>query len=168
MTTTPVDEALTALQQAIGLEKSGQEFYRKAAGRTANPKGAAMFRSLADDEVLHEGILRRQLDALKSGAGWVLPEGVGRPARNLPVTLFPEGEESLRKAVRPDANDEDALLFALQIENESFNLYRRLAQVTADPNGKRTYEYLAGAEQGHFNVLMLNYEHLTTTGRWPD
>jgi len=168
MSTTGVDEALTALQRAIELERKGQEFYRQAAERTANPKGAETFRSLADDEVLHERILRRQLEALSEGKGWVLPEGVAEATPDLPASLFPEGDEGLREVVRPDASDEDALLFALQIENEAFNLYRELGQATEDPNARQTYEYLAQAEQGHFDVLMLNYEHLTTTGSWPE
>ena len=125
-----------------------------------------MFRSLADDEVIHERILRRQLEALEEGEGWILPDDVGEVTSNLTSSLFPEGEKMLEKAVRPDASDLDALLFALQIENQSFNLYYKLAQTTDDPNGKRMYEFLADAERGHFEWLMLNYEHLSTAGSW--
>lgn len=176
--------ALTALNQAIELEIEGQRFYLEAAERTTNPKGAEVFRSLADDEAIHERILRRQLDALTQGEGWVpvtsassvqalskvegLPEGVAEVKADLTTPLFPEGEEAFQKAVRPDASDQDALLFALQIENESFDLYRELAQTTDDPNGKRMYGYLANAERGHFELLMLNYEHLSTVGGWAE
>jgi hypothetical protein len=105
-----------------------------------------------------------------------LPEGVAEVKADLTTLrqaqdtapLFPEGEEAFQKAVRPDASDQDALLFALQIENESFNLYRELAQTTDDPNGKRMYGYLANAERGHFELLMLNYEHLSTVGGWAE
>jgi rubrerythrin len=168
--------ALTALNQAIELEVKGQRFYLEAAERTTNPKGAEMFRSLADDEAIHERILRRQLEALGKGKGWMpvlsmvegLPQGVAEVTSDLTAPLFPEGEEAFQKAVRPDASDLDALLFALQIENESFNLYRELAQTTDDPNGQRMYKYLANAERGHFELLMLNYEHLFTVGSWAE
>lgn len=173
---TETNTALTALNQAIELEIEGQRFYLEAAERTSNPRGAEMFRSLADDEVIHERILRRQLEALGEGKGWMpvlsmvegLPEGVAEVTSDLTAPLFPEGEEVFQKAVRPDASDVDALLFGLQIENESFNLYRKLAQTTDDPNGKRMYEYLADAERGHFEQLMLNYEHLSTVGSWAE
>jgi rubrerythrin len=166
--------ALAALNQAIELEVKGQRFYLEAAERTTNPKGAEMFRSLADDEVIHERILRRQLDALTQGEGWVpvlsmvegLPEDVAEVKADLTTPLFPEGEEAFQKVVQPDASDMDALLFALQIENESFDLYRKMAEKTNDPNGKRMFEHLAEAERGHFELLMLNYEHLSTTGSW--
>jgi len=166
--------ALVALNQAIELEVKGQRFYLEAAECTMNPKGAEMFRSLADDEVIHERILRRQLDALTRGEGWVpvlsvvegLPEGIAEVTADLADLIFPEGEKVCEETLRPDESDLDALLFALQIENESFNLYRELAQTTEDPNGKRMYEYLAKAERGHFEQLMLNYEHLSTVGSW--
>jgi rubrerythrin len=168
--------ALAALNQAIGLEVKGQRFYLKAAECTTSPKGTEMFRSLADDEVIHERILRRQLDALTQGEGWVpvlsmvegLPQGVGEVTADFAALIFPDSEKVCEEAVRPDGSDLDALLFALQIENESFELYRELAQATEDPNGKRMYEYLANAERGHFEQLMLNYEHLSTVGSWAE
>jgi rubrerythrin len=166
--------ALTALNQAIEIEIKGQRFYLEAAECTTNPKGAEMFRSLADDEMIHERILRRQLDALTQGEGWVpvlsmvegLPEGATEVTANLAALIFPDSEKVCEDTLRPDESDLDALLFALQIENESFNLYREMAEKTDDPNGKRMYEYLANAERGHFEQLMLNYEHLSTTGSW--
>ena len=166
--------ALTALNQAIELEIEGQRFYLEAAECTTDPKGAEMFRSLADDEVIHERILRRQLDALTQGEGWVpvlsmvegLPEGVAEVTADLAALIFPQSEKVCGEALRPDESDLDALLFALQIENKSFDLYREMAQTTDDPNGKRMYEYLANAERGHFEQLMLNYEHLSTVGSW--
>ena len=168
--------ALTALNQAIELEIQGQRFYLEAAECTSDPKGAEMFRSLADDEVIHERILRRQLDALTQGEGWVpvlsmvegLPEGVAEVTADLAALIFPQSEKVCGEALRPDESDLDALLFALQIENKSFDLYREMAQTTDDPNGKRMYEYLANAERGHFELLMLNYEHLSTVGSWAE
>ncbi len=159
---------LAALNQAIELEVEGQRFYLEAAECTTNPKGAEMFHSLADDEVIHERILRRQLDALTQGEGWVLPEGVVEVTTDIAALIFPGSEKVCEETVRPGDSDLDALLFALQIENKSFNLYRDLAQTTDDPKGKRTYEYLAEAERGHFERLMLNYEHLSTVGNWAE
>ncbi|NIO68919.1 MAG: hypothetical protein GTN71_07755 [Anaerolineae bacterium] len=161
-----INAALTALNQAIELEIKGQRFYLEAAECTTNPKGAEMFRSLADDEVIHERILRRQLDALTQGEGWVLPEGVAEVTTDLAALIFPQSEKVCGEALRCDESDLDALLFALQIENESFNLYGEMAGKIKDPNGKRMYQYLANAERGHFEQLMLNYEHLSTTGSW--
>lgn len=162
------DAALQALNKALKLEQDGQRFYVEAAERTMDDRGSAMFRSLADDEVLHAQIIQRQIDELTAGQGWVLPQGVAEVEVDLESPLFPKGKEELKKAVRPDASDTEALLFALQIENDSFDLYSEQAQVAQDPNAKRMYKYLANAERTHFNLLMLNYESLSSNAGWVD
>lgn len=154
---------LEALKQALALEEKGREFYNQAAERTVDPKGKKMFRSLADDEVMHANAIQRQLDALAQGEGWVAPD-FGEAEVDLETPLFPEGKVELDKAVQPDASDLDALLFALQIENASFTLYAQQAKNAQDPSARRLYENLAGAERTHFNLLMLNYEHLNQLG----
>ena len=65
-----------------------------------------------------------------------------------------------------EASDIDALLFGLQIENESYELYRKAATETAEPTGQAMYQYLADQERTHFDILMLNYEHLVSAGSW--
>jgi hypothetical protein len=157
--------ALDALKQAIELETKGHEFYLKTAQRVTDPTGAEMFRSLADDEVLHKNILNRQLESLTGGKGWILPEGVGKHKADLETPLFPEGK-ALETAVQPDASEMNALLFAIGIENDSFNLYAEQARAAQDANAKQIYEFLVDAERTHFNLLMLNYERLSTTGHW--
>jgi rubrerythrin len=159
--------ALNALRQAIELESKGRAFYLKAADQVTDPKGVEMFRSLADDEVLHKDILTRQLESLTGGKGWVLPEGVDKVEADLETPLFPEGKEIV-KVVQPDASEINALLFAIGIENDSFNLYLAQAKAAQDPSAKQIYEYLVESERTHFNLLMLNYERLSTTGYWAD
>ena len=158
------DAALKALRQALALEQDGRHFYEAAAERTADPKGKAMFRSLAGDEVMHARTIQRQVDALERGEGWVLQEGIRDVEADLDTPLFPKGKIELEQAVRPDAGDLDALLFALKIENDSFNLYAEQAKTATDPNAKRLYEYLVDAERTHFNLLMLNYDSLSSAG----
>jgi rubrerythrin len=160
------EAALEALQKALGLEQRGHTFYLEAVERTIDPKGKAMFRSLADDEVLHANIIQRQIDALQGGEGWTIPEGVTEVTADLETPLFPKGQVELERAIRPDASETDALLFALKIENDSFNLYTEQAKAAQDPNAKLLYEFLVDAERTHFNLLMINYESLSTNAGW--
>ena len=156
--------ALDVLKEALALEQRGQEFYQEAAARTADAKGKAMFSSLADDEVMHAEVIQRQVDALAKGGGWSLPEGIGAVDVDLESPLFPASKAELEKAVQPDASDMDALLFALKLENDAFNLYAEQAKLAEDPIAKQLYEYLVNAERTHFNLLMLNYESLSSAG----
>ena len=164
--TTDTGAAVTALQQALELERRGQRFYTEAAERTVDPKGSEMFRSLASDEMMHEQIIERQIDALRADEGWVLPEGVLDVEVDLESPLFPEGKVDLEKAIQPDASDLEALLFGLKIENDSFALYASQAKAAEDANARRLYEYLVKQERNHFNLLMLNYESLASNAAW--
>jgi rubrerythrin len=159
--------ALEALHQAIRLEQDGYKFYMGAAERTADSRGREMFLSLADDEELHLRIVQDQYEALSSDKGWVtFPEAMACKPMDLDKPLFPPEREALEKAIGPGASDTDALLFAMQIENKSYELYRKAATETTDSIGKEMYQYLATQERTHFEILMLNYEHLVSSGSW--
>ena len=95
-----------------------------------------------------------------------MPKDASGVQADLVTPLFPEGKLELEKAIQPDASDLDALLFALKIENDSFNLYAEQAQAAQDPNARSLYEYLVDAERTHFNLLMLNYESLNSRAGW--
>lgn len=155
--------ALQALHQAMRLEEDGYEFYTEAAERTADPRGQEMFLSLADDEKLHLRIVQDQYEALSGGKGWgAFSEALEFKPVDVDKPLFPPEAE----VIDPQASDTDALLFGLQIENQSYELYRKAASETADPTGKDMYQLLASQERTHFDILMLNYEHLVSTGNW--
>ena len=159
--------ASEALCQAARLEEDGYKFYTEAAKRTQDPRGREMFLSLADDERSHLRIVEDQYEAVINEKEWIsFPEALECKPIDLDQPLFPpEGHDS-EKVVDPAASDLDALLFALQIENESYELYRKAAAEVADPAGKAMYELLATEARTHFDILMLNYEHLASTGNW--
>lgn len=158
---------LQVLRQAMRLEQDGYKFYTEAAERTTDERGREMFLSLADDEKLHLRIVRDQHEILSAGKEWVsFSEDLEVKPVDLDKPLFPPGREALEDAIGPDASEADALLFAMQKENESYELYRKAAAETDDPAGKDMYQRLAGYEGIHFDVLMVNYEHLISTGSW--
>ena len=157
-----------ALNEALCHEQEGRAFYIKAADRTTDSGGAVTFRSLADDAQLHIGIIKRQLQALEEADECALPECVYDCEADLEKPLYPRSEEALAEAIRPDATDLEAILFALKTENDSFDLYTGHAQASSDSSARRLYEYLAEEARTHFNLLMLNYEGLSSKGGWVD
>lgn len=158
--------AVEALRQAISLEQQGHKLYLDAAERTADPQGREMFRSLADDEVKHLRAVRRQYESLVEGKDWVsVVESPEKPIDS-EKPLLPPDKETLEKTISADASDIEALHFALEFENNAYDLYRREAETVTDPAGKAMYEWLTEQELSHFNLLMLNYEHLANSGHW--
>jgi rubrerythrin len=164
----PTCDPINALNEALCHEEEGRAFYLKAAERTVDPKGAETFRSLAEDAKMHAEIIQRQLDAFGEGNGWNLPECVFDCQADLDKPLYPRGEDALERTIRPDDSDLDAILFAIKTENDSFNLYREHFGSATDAQAKSFYEYLAEEARAHFNLLMLNYESLSSAGGWVD
>lgn len=158
--------AVEALRQAIRLEQEGHRFYLEAAERTIDPRGEEMFRSLADDEVAHLRAVQRQYEALSKGKGWLEVAKAPEKPMDIEKPIIPPNRETLEKHIRADASDIDALHFALEFENNAYNLYRKAAKETTDPAGKAMYEWLTHQELDHFNLLMLNYDYLATSGHW--
>jgi len=155
-----------AIEMGIQLERDGREFYLKAAERTNDERGKTMFRSLAHDEAIHLRVLEQQLEAIQlSDHGRDLSE-VEQASADWNTPLFPKSPDLFDKTVDPEASDLDALVFAIQIEHKSFELYREMANESEDPPAIEMFKWLAGAERSHFNQLMLNYESLINFGHW--
>ncbi len=151
-------ELKDVLVQAMKLETDGQAFYTAIAASMADPEAVAMFKQLAADEVTHYNYIERQYQALEAGKGWAaIPEMTTVEVLDAVSLVFPPEKQALTE-LPPHPTEADALLFALGIEDKSFKLYYNSAQVAADPEAKKLFMQLAGAEQTHFNVLMGRYE----------
>ena len=155
-------KALEVLAKGLRLEEDGRKFYLHAAEGTTNSRGKELFSNLADDELKHWEMIKRQHDALSQGGDWVdVPEARDVEPIDLGKPLFPQDEGSLKEIVPPEASEIDALFIALKAESDSYNLYRQAARDASDPAGRSMYVFLSRAEQGHFDRLMANWEYMT-------
>jgi len=159
-------EGLEILKQAMQVEQEGREFYLKAAETTQDEKGQQMFRTLASDEKNHFDLLQRQYNALKQDERWIEFPEIKKTQLDWDKPLFPKGKEALEKAATAKSSDLDALLFGLDIENRSYDFYRRAAVETTDALGKAMFEFLAGEERSHFDILMMRYQYLAGSVGW--
>ncbi len=161
-----IKTALAILEQAMELEQEGLQIYLKAAQTTKDKKGQEMFTTLADDEQKHYNLIKRQHIALTSEGNWVGSSETKPVDIDLDKPLFPKGREALEKAVTIKSSDRDALLSGLDIEIKSYDFYRRAASEIENLLGKQMFEFLAGQEESHFNVLMMRYDALFGPVSW--
>jgi rubrerythrin len=160
------DVVLKMLHQALENEIDTRRFYLDTLQKVDDPKGQEMYRFLADEERQHERIIQMQIDALTGGEGWVAPADLPATPLDDLDTLFRTPREQLRKRVQPDDRDLDALIIALEMEDNSYEVYRQALQETDDPQGQQVLRYLARAEQHHFDLVMQNYEALLYRQHW--
>lgn len=151
-------ELMDVLVQAMKLESDGRRFYETIAEHMTDPEAAAMFTQLAADEVDHYNYIERQYLALEAGKGWSeIAEMASVEVIDAVSVVFPP-EKQVLDELPSSPSEEDALLFALGVEDKSFKLYHNSAQIAKDPEAKKLFMQLAGAEQTHFNVVMQRYE----------
>jgi Fur family ferric uptake transcriptional regulator len=154
--TTEAVFARDALRIAIATEKSGLEFYTRAASLTKDARGRSVFQRLAAEERDHLSTLERRYREL-IGAD---PELESRPTflffKGAANGLFDEGAAKLSKGV----NDEQALLIGIKCERGSHTFFKRYGERFEDSQGKQIFLEFADEERAHFDLLVREYRAL--------
>src|SRR5580765_5795419 len=161
--TPPIDGATTelvfardALRMAIATERSGLEFYTRAASITKDARGRAVFQKLAEEEKEHLGTLQKRYKELAAQD----PQLESRPTflffKGAASGLFADGAEQLRKGV----NDEQALLIGIKCERGSHKFFKRYGERFEDSEGKQVFLEFADEERTHLDLLIREYKAL--------
>jgi len=162
-TTPPIDGATTelvfardALRMAIATERSGLEFYTRAAKITGDARGRVVFQKLAEEE-------RRHLATLQTRYGELLttdPLLESRPTflffKGAASGLFAAGAEQLKKGI----DDEQALLIGIKCERGSHEFFKRYGERFEESEGKRIFLEFADEEREHLELLIREFRAL--------
>jgi rubrerythrin len=148
--------ARDALRIAIATERSGREFYTRAARMTRDPRGRRIFEKLATEELDHFGKLEaryRQLihenPSLESEPTFLFFKGAANG-------LFAAGTEELKKGV----DDRQALLIGIRCERGSHRFFKRYGEKFEESEGKRIFLEFADEEREHLDLLIREYKAL--------
>ena len=155
-TTTDTVFARDALRMAMATERSGFEFYSRAAGLTKDPRGRSVFQSLAAEERHHLGVLEERYRALAAKD----PDLESRPTflffKGAASGLFDAGTERLAEGV----DDQEALLIGIKCERGSHQFFKRYGERFEDSEGKQVFLEFASEERDHLELLMREYRLL--------
>ncbi len=162
-TTSPIDGATTekvfardALRIAIATERSGLEFYTRAAGLTTDARGREVFQRLAEEEKEHLGTLEKRYAELLAHD----PQLESRPTflffKGAASGIFAEGTEKLRAGV----DDQQALLIGIKCERGSHQFFKRYGERFEDSEGKQIFLEFADEERLHLELLIAEYKSL--------
>jgi Fur family ferric uptake transcriptional regulator len=155
--------ARDALKMAIATERSGREFYTRAARMTKPGRGRRVFEKLATEEQDHFGRLEaryRQLmadnPALEAQPTFLFFKGAANG-------LFAAGTEELKKGV----DERQALLIGIRCERGSHRFFKKYGERFEESEGKRVFLEFADEEREHLDLLIREYRALTarTAGR---
>jgi Fur family ferric uptake transcriptional regulator len=150
--------ARDALRIAIATERSGREFYGRAAKLTRDARGRRIFQSLAGDEDDHLDRLERryrelmaQYPALEAQPPFLFFKGAANG-------LFSAGADELTKGV----DDRTALLISIRCERASHEFFKRYGERFEESEGKRVFLEFAGEEREHLDLLTREYRSLSS------
>ena len=145
--------ARDALRIAIATERSGLEFYRRAARLTRDPRGRRVFEQLAAEEREHLATLEARYRDLAAGD----PQLESRPTflffKGAASGLFAEGAKELKAGV----DDRQALLIGIKCERGSHKFFKRYGERFEDSEGKQIFLEFAREERAHLDLLIAEY-----------
>ena len=148
--------ARDALRIAIATERSGLDFYARAARMTKDPRGRRVFEKLAEEEKEHLGTLEKRYRELLQQD----PQLESRPTflffKGAANGLFAAGAEQLTKGV----NDRDALMIGIKCERGSHRFFKRYGEKFEDSEGKKIFLEFADEERVHLELLIREYRSL--------
>jgi rubrerythrin len=154
--TTELVFARDALRMAIATERSGLEFYTRAASLTKDARGRTVFQKLAAEEREHLATLETRYRELVAGD----PQLESRPTflffKGAASGLFAEGAKQLREGV----NDQQALLIGIKCERGSHKFFKRYGERFEDSEGKQVFLEFADEERTHLDLLIREYRAL--------
>jgi Fur family transcriptional regulator, ferric uptake regulator len=155
-TTTELVFARDALRMAIATERSGLEFYTRAAAMTKDRRGRVVFQRLAEEEKEHLGTLQKRYQTLLAKD----PQLESRPTflffKGAASSLFASGAEELKKGV----DDQEALRIGIRCERGSHEFFKRYGERFEDSEGKQVFLEFAEEEREHRDLLIREYNQL--------
>jgi len=154
--TTELVFARDALRIAIATERSGLNFYTRAATLTRDPRGRSVFQKLAGEEREHLATLEKRYAQLVAAD----PALESRPTflffKGAASGLFAEGADQLRTGV----DDQQALLIGIKCERGSHKFFKRYGERFEDSEGKQIFLEFADEERTHLDLLIREYRAL--------
>jgi Fur family ferric uptake transcriptional regulator len=154
--------ARDALRIAIATERSGLEFYARAARITKDPRGRQVFQNLAEEEKHHLSTLEQRYKRLLEQD----PQLESRPTflffKGAANGLFSRGADELRQN---GVNDLEAYRIGIRCERGSHRFFKRYGERFEDSEGKQIFLEFAEEERDHLELLIREYRALTRRQR---
>ena len=152
-TTTERVFARDALRIAIATERSGLEFYTRAASLTRDRRGRTVFEKLASEEREHLATLEARYGALSAQDPLLEAQPTFLFFKGAASGLFAEGTAKLRHGV----DDLQALLIGIKCERGSHKFFKKYGERFEDSEGKQIFLEFADEERAHLNLLIGEY-----------
>jgi Fur family ferric uptake transcriptional regulator len=152
--------ARDALRIAIATERSGLEFYTRAARLTKDTRGRQVFGRLAGEEGEHLAKLEARYGELVAARPGLEAEPTFLFFKGAANGLFAAGSKELRQG-----DGRAALLIGIRCERGSYKFFKRYGERFEESEGKRVFLEFADEEREHLDLLRREYRALDARAR---
>jgi len=153
--------ARDALRIAIATERSGLEFYTRAARIAKDARGRRVFEKLAEEEREHLATLETRYRELLQQDRQLEARPTFLFFKGAANGLFAAGAEQLVGGV----NDRQALMIGIRCERGSHRFFKRYGERFEDSEGKQIFLEFADEERAHLELLIREYRGLVERQR---
>lgn len=153
--------ARDALRIAIATERSGLEFYTRAARLARDPRGRKVFDRLAAEEKEHLGTLEARYRDLVAADPGLESQPTFLFFKGAANGLFAAGTEELTRR----GADKQALLIGIRCERGSHRFFKRYGERFEESEGRRVFLEFAKEERDHLELLIREYRALIARER---
>ena len=148
--------ARDALRIAIATERSGLDFYTRAARVTRDARGRKVFQDLANEEKEHLGTLEARYAELLERDSQLEARPTFLFFKGAAHGLFAEGVDRLMRGV----DDQQALMIGIRCERGSHRFFKKYGERFEDSEGKQIFLEFADEEREHLELLIREYRAL--------
>jgi rubrerythrin len=147
-------QAADALEMAMGIEQSGEAFYRAAATQAQSAEVKALFEDLAEQEVWHYKVFGKLANEMRntplmSADEW--DEYQGYLQATVQSALF-EGPDKALAAAQEVADEKEAVRMAMGFEKETILFFYNVRDVVSEADQK-TLDRVIAEEKAHVRRL---------------
>jgi rubrerythrin len=147
----------------VATERSGLEFYTRAARLTKDARGKQIFERLAGEEGEHLGKLEARYRELLAANPLLESQPTFLFFKGAANGLFAAGTEELKKGV----GDRAALLIGIRCERGSHKFFKRYGERFEESEGKQIFLEFADEEREHLDLLIREYRALVERQKHP-
>lgn len=158
--------SLEMLATALEMEEKGRAFYEKAQGTAQDPLGKEIFKTLAQEEVVHTARIKQIHDSLTTGKCWTRDwEKQTKPEKDL-GGLFQKLAAREKKKITAGTSDLEAIGIGLDFESASVAFYEEQRAKAKDPLEKEFLDQMILEEKGHVQALKDTRYYLNDPEGW--
>lgn len=148
-------ELKQALHTALEFEQKGHNIYEEAAKNTENELVRRTFSYLAKQEVFHINEIKKYIEKNVSEVN--LGGDSAEATQEFFLTTVDEFKQGVDKV---SDNDLNAYRKGLELEEQSYDFYRRQFELATDDKAKKFFTFLMEQENAHYELLKKGMDYV--------